>query len=185
MKIVVGLGNPGEENKNTRHNLGFMVLDELQKQEVRSKKQEVSFKYEKKFNAEICKVNNDLLLVKPQTYMNDSGKTVSKLLSFYKITNFKDLIVVHDDLDLELGKVKFQDGGQSAGHHGIESIMAQTGKSDFLRIRVGIGRPKREEDQSCYYDVTKNYLLTRFTDDEKKLLLKVIDEAKLTILKLC
>lgn len=116
-------------------------------------------------------------MVKPQTFMNDSGRAVQKLLAFYKITNLKDLIVVHDDLDIELGKIKVQEGGQSAGHHGIESIMAETGQSDFIRVRVGIGRPNRAENQDCYYDITKNYLLSDWGEEEKKQVETVIEKA--------
>lgn len=177
MKVIVGLGNPGEEHKNNRHNVGFMVIDELRKV-LSIKKQVLSdkFQYEKRFEAEICKIDNKLLLVKPQAFMNNSGKSVQALLQFFKIKNMADLIVAHDDLDLELGRVKVEQKGGISGHHGIESIIEELGRSDFVKVRVGIGRPQRNEDQSCYYDITKNYLLSNFIPEEKEKVRKSIED---------
>lgn len=178
MKVIVGLGNPGEEHKNNRHNVGFMVIDELRKV-LSIKKQVLSdkFQYEKRFEAEICKIDDKLLLVKPQAFMNNSGKSVQALLRFFKIKNMADLIVVHDDLDLELGRVKVEQKGGISGHHGIESIINETGRNDFVKVRVGIGRPQKEGNESCYYDITKHYLLSNFSPDEELLLNKSISTA--------
>ncbi len=155
MKIIVGLGNPGKEYEKTRHNVGFMVLDEVSKQ----------WNTEKKFLAEICQLNKDTILVKPQTFMNDSGKAVRKICDFYKVNLAKDLWVVHDDLDLELGRIKIHAGGPS-GHHGIESIIKETGSSEFIKFRLGVGRPTQKEGEFCSYQENKNYVLAPFTKEE-------------------
>ncbi|MBI3384650.1 aminoacyl-tRNA hydrolase [Candidatus Gottesmanbacteria bacterium] len=143
MKIIVGLGNPGKEYEKTRHNVGFMVLDELVK---------------------IYKAGKDVKTLKPQTFMNESGKAVKKELKNQRIKELKNLWVVHDDLDLELGRIKIHAGG-SSGHHGIESIIKKVGANDFVKFRVGIGRPKLD-DKACYYQNTKDYLLSPFKKDE-------------------
>jgi peptidyl-tRNA hydrolase, PTH1 family len=135
MKLIVGLGNPGEKYKNTRHNMGFMKVDDMMA-DLQDRSQ---WSFEKKFNAEMVKVK-DTIFAKPQTFMNNSGDSVSKLVNFYNI-NLQDLLVVHDDVDLELGKVKEQFGVGSAGHKGVQSIIDALGSQDFWRMRVGIGRP--------------------------------------------
>jgi PTH1 family peptidyl-tRNA hydrolase len=132
MKLIVGLGNPGEKYTNTRHNIGFLVIDDL------AKKQGISFNFEKKFEAEIGE-ESDAKFVKPQTFMNESGKSVVRVKDFYKI-ELENIIVIHDDVDLDLGKVRVSKGGSSAGHKGIQSIIDNLGTSDFWRIRVGVGR---------------------------------------------
>jgi PTH1 family peptidyl-tRNA hydrolase len=129
MKIVVGLGNKGKKYEKTRHNVGFILLN----------MQSTSWRKEPKFDAEIYK-KEDLLLVKPQTFMNESGKSVSKVLNFYKLEP-KDLFVIHDDLDLPFGKVKKQFDAGPAGHRGVLSIIEELGTQKFWRIRVGVGRP--------------------------------------------
>ena len=111
--------------------MGFMVLDAFVKGDWR---------FEKKFNALVLK-KEDILYVKPQTFMNKSGESISKLVNFYNIT-LNDLVVIHDDVDLEFGQVKVQQGKSSAGHKGVESIITALGSSDFWRVRVGIGRPE-------------------------------------------
>lgn len=131
MKVIIGLGNPGDKYKNTRHNLGFMVLDALSES-----LDKVSWEKSAKFQAEIQKINDDLL-VKPQTFMNSSGQAVAKIMSFYKVSPH-DLVVVYDELDLPLGKIKISQGGGAAGHHGVESIIASLGSEDFIRVRLGI-----------------------------------------------
>lgn len=163
MKIIVGLGNPGKEYEKTRHNVGFMVLDELRKQLTDNSEQ---WKQEKKMLSVVCYLlSNQALLVKPQTFMNDSGKAVIKVLRYKSIKVLNDLWVIHDDLDLELGRIKIHVGG-SSGHHGIESIIKETGKSEFMKFRLGVGRPVQKADNSCYYQETKDYLLSPFTKEE-------------------
>lgn len=139
MKILVGLGNPGEKYVKTRHNIGFMVVDELAKKFTIYN---VKFTIDKKANAEILKTkykNEDLLLIKPQTMMNASGMAVRKIFSYYDIKLFSDLWVIHDDLDLSIGKIKIVKGHGSAGHHGVDSIIKELKTDDFVRFRIGIG----------------------------------------------
>ena len=133
MKLIVGLGNPLPKYENTRHNVGFILLDAL------SDKLNLSWEVTPKFDAEMC-VRENFILAKPQTYMNDSGNGVSKIINYYKIQP-QDLLVVHDDVDLSLGTVREQFAAGSAGHHGVESIIDSLGTQTFWRLRVGIGRP--------------------------------------------
>lgn len=170
MKIIVGLGNPGKKYDKTRHNAGFMVLDEIIKKQVaRIKNKELNnnleFKFNKKFNAEMCEYSKEIFFVKPQTYMNNSGVSVNLLASYFKLLN-SDLIIIHDDMDLELGRIKIQFGGGSGGHHGIESIVSHIGSPDFIRVRLGVGRSK----SAGVNDANIDFLLSRFRDDEVKLL---------------
>lgn len=170
MKVIVGLGNPGSEYVNTRHNIGFMVVDKLASQLVESDKPESksilkglfnflgatdsSFSHKKDLYADIAKVklqstksknsakqdeSQDLLLVKPTTYMNLVGRSVQAILSWYKI-ELSDFIVVHDDVSLPLGKLRLQKDGGAGGQHGIESIIEVCGgKNNFSRLKVGVG----------------------------------------------
>lgn len=133
MKIIVGLGNPGEKYQKTRHNLGFMVVDEYA-----NKKDSGGWKLDQKFGSEVFEVSQGLWLVKPQTYMNNSGLAVKLLASYYQIQT-SDIVVVHDDLDLPIGKIKIRQGGSGGGHHGVESVIKTLGSDGFLRIRLGIG----------------------------------------------
>ena len=137
MKLFIGLGNPGNKYKNTRHNVGWMVLDRLVSSfQFPIESQLPSFKFEKSFNAEVLKMQ-DVLLVKPQTFMNESGKAVKKLVDFYKV-DMDDLYVIHDDLDIKLGEYKIQKGVGPKVHGGVNSIENELGKEDFWRVRIGI-----------------------------------------------
>jgi peptidyl-tRNA hydrolase, PTH1 family len=141
IKLIVGLGNPGARYANSRHNIGFMIADRF----VRA--HELDFA-RKRFNAQIAEGNIDgqrILIAKPQTFMNLSGEAVGKLFAFYKIAPH-DLLVIYDDLDLPLGKMRLRSRGSAGGHHGMESIIARVGTSDFPRLRVGIGRPNPDAD---------------------------------------
>ncbi len=131
---MLGLGNPGNKYQKARHNLGFLVVDELAK-----KLGGGVWKKSAKFQAEILKISPELLLVKPQTFMNNSGEAVKRLAGFYKLSP-EDIVVVHDDLDLLIGKMKLQLGGGAAGHHGVESVIESLSSADFYRLRLGIGR---------------------------------------------
>src|SRR5258708_7303405 len=131
MKLIVGLGNPEERYAGTRHNLGFEVVDQL-----RRKLDLGEWSLENKFKAEILK-SADLMLIRPQTYMNNSGMAVSAVVNFFKVTP-EDVVVIHDDLDLLLGKIKVRLGGGAAGHHGVESVINALG-DQFIRVRLGIG----------------------------------------------
>jgi PTH1 family peptidyl-tRNA hydrolase len=152
-KIIVGLGNPGPRYAASRHNVGFHVLDRL------AQKHRLEFK-RKRFNAHLAEGEIDargVLLVKPQTFMNLSGEAVGKVLNANRVP-FSDIIVVYDDLDLPLGKLRLRARGSAGGHHGMESIIAHIHSSEFARLRVGIGRPASREDV--------NHVLGRFNDDE-------------------
>ncbi|MBI2315057.1 aminoacyl-tRNA hydrolase [Candidatus Daviesbacteria bacterium] len=132
MKLVVGLGNPGGKYANTRHNLGFVIIDELVKKLDLGK-----WTKEDKFKSEIIKTP-EMVLVKPLTYINNSGLAINLLVSYYKIAP-EDIILVHDELDLPLGKIKVKSGGGAAGHHGVESVINSLNTDKFTRIRIGIG----------------------------------------------
>lgn len=133
MKLIVGLGNPGDEYLGTRHNLGFSFLEELRKH----LKIENDWQMNSKFNSEIIK-SEGLILARPQTYMNLSGDAIAKIANFYKIKP-DNIVVVHDELDLLLGHLKIRKGGAAAGHHGVESVINSLGTPDFIRVRLGIG----------------------------------------------
>lgn len=171
MKLIVGLGNPGEEHHKTRHNLGFAVLDEMVK-----KLNLADFTKEDKFKAEIVK-NNDLIFVKPQTFMNNSGMSVTLLVNYFKI-KLEDVIIIHDELDLPLGKIKVRIGGAAAGHHGVESVIKALDSDEFVRVRLGIGELKIHN--------AEKFVLEPFRPDEKskvKHMLKQAIEAIELVLK--
>ena len=132
MILIVGLGNPGQKFIKTPHNLGFMTLDSW------SLRLGKKWDFKDRFKAHICLFNKDLLLAKPQTFMNQSGESVANLARFYKVKP-QDIWVVHDELDLPLGKIRLQMGGQTAGHKGLESIGQYLKTLDFIRFRLGIG----------------------------------------------
>jgi PTH1 family peptidyl-tRNA hydrolase len=148
MKLIVGLGNPGEKYEKTRHNVGFIIVDLLFKNYSTPKD---AFKEEKKFKAEIAEItwqpkkgeNERVILVKPLTFMNGSGDAVSLIAKFYKIKS-EDIWVVHDEIDLPLGAMKIRLGGSSAGHKGVESIIEKLKSDKFWRFRIGIGEQKEK-----------------------------------------
>ena len=147
MKLIVGLGNPGLHYSRNRHNIGFMCLNRF------ARKHGIRFtrKQSQARTGEGEVAGTKLLLTRPQTMMNLSGNSVGRLVKRYKIDP-EDLIVIHDDLDLPLGKIRIRQGGRSAGHKGIESIIDCLGNSDFIRIRVGIGRPDDADSASMDRD---------------------------------
>jgi len=154
MKLIIGLGNPGKKYEKTRHNLGFMAVDFL-----RENIGAPNFKMNKKCNAGISKTD-EIILAKPQTFMNNSGEAAAKLLSFFKLMP-ADLIVIHDDLDLEFGKIKLGAGHGAAGHKGAQSIIDYLGTKDFNRIRLGVGRPP-------LHIPPEDYVLQNFSSEELK-----------------
>ncbi|MDZ4384892.1 MAG: aminoacyl-tRNA hydrolase [Candidatus Moranbacteria bacterium] len=162
MKIIVGLGNPGREYAGTRHNIGFEIIDGLKEASGFP-----DFESHKKFNAEISKGiidNAEVLLVKPQTFMNLSGTAVRSLLDFYK-SSADDIIVVQDDLDIALGKYKVSADSSSAGHNGVQSIIDQLGTQKFKRLRVGIGE-ERDGAPVCRLGA-HDFVLGKFSEEEK------------------
>lgn len=140
MKLIVGLGNPGRKYEKTRHNLGFAVIDALLQELTPVKK--TTWQEDKKSNSLIAKVGG-LILVKPQVLMNASGSAVKKLASSFRLPA-SNIYVVHDDLDLPLGKIKIRKGGGSGGHKGVESIIKFLETTDFVRFRLGIGHPRQK-----------------------------------------
>ena len=135
--LVVGLGNPGREYATTRHNLGFMVADELARRHGGS--------WRSKFSGEVADVRLDggrLALLKPQTFMNDSGRSAAAAAKFYKVEP-EDLLAVHDEVDLDLGRMQARLGGGLAGHNGLRSMASALKTPEFLRLRIGVGRPER------------------------------------------
>jgi len=178
MKLIVGLGNPGDKYLNSRHNLGFMVVESLAKSE------NLTWKMEKKFNAQLIlknQGNNHFILVKPQTMMNASGYAVEKLANFYKIKS-EDIWIIHDDIDLLLGKGKIRLGGAAAGHHGVESIISHLGTDLFIRFRLGIGHPGHGTDH-----LVERFVLENFNQKEKgetkKLIKKTLQALNLALEK--
>ena len=136
MKVIVGLGNPGREYAQTKHNVGFMLVDAL------ADKLGI-FNWQEKFHALIAEGRlgtEKILLVKPQTYMNDSGRAVGPLMNWYKLPP-EDLIVAHDDMDIPAGTIRIRKKGSAGGHNGIKSVLAHLGDEHFSRVRIGIGRP--------------------------------------------
>ncbi len=180
MKLIVGLGNPGRDYANNRHNIGFICLNYF------AKKQGIRFdKKQGRARTGAGKVAGDEVIVaKPQTYMNLSGQSVNLLVKKFNI-NLNDLIVIHDDLDLPLGKIRIRHGGSSGGHKGIDSIISSLGSRDFSRLRIGVGRPAATDNTQISEADIIAYVLTDFTPEEKQTLIPVIprvSEAVLCIL---
>jgi PTH1 family peptidyl-tRNA hydrolase len=162
MKLIVGLGNPGDTYIDSRHNIGFFVVDCL------SKEAKCSFKRDRGMFALTCRAKlgvEDVILAKPVTFMNLSGGAAKALIRKYKV-EAGELLVVCDDLDLELGRIRIRLSGSAGGHHGLESIIGSIQSNEFARLRVGIGRPHPGVD-------TSDYVLARFTRRE----FEVVDKA--------
>jgi peptidyl-tRNA hydrolase, PTH1 family len=167
MKLIVGLGNPGEKYENTRHNLGFLVVDHLLK-ELGTNRVEWSKSYKLKSDTAIFTVRDEkVLLAKPQTYMNNSGMAVNLLKDFYKVES-QDTWIAYDELDLPLGTLKIRFGGAAAGHHGVESIMEAIGTDKFWRFRLGIGESHDKTHPLSKQNVNdaKEYVLDQFHHEE-------------------
>ncbi len=200
MILIIGLGNPGEKYKKTRHNIGFRAIDEvainfqfslalLQEDKVQSitrakRRVKVNAERSSTFNAKISKgtfKNQEIILVKPQRFMNNSGKSVKTLFKTYAL-DLKNLIVIHDDIDLPIGKIRIVKNRGAGGHKGVESIIKELKTKNFIRIRLGL--------KSLQYHKlirsTEKFVLEKFTKDEEKIVKKVIKktaEAIETILK--
>lgn len=142
MKLIVGLGNPDKKYGKSRHNIGFMVADELLRKLTPVKKTE--WEMDKKSNSFLSIINSSLVLAKPQTLVNASGVAVKKLVSRFKVEP-AEVWVIHDEIDLPLGKIKIAEGRGAAGHRGIQSIIRELGTDEFVRFRLGVGHPVRED----------------------------------------
>lgn len=164
-KIIAGLGNPGKDYARTRHNIGFLVLDAL------VSKSRLMFD-QTRFDSEYVKARikgKDVFLIKPLTYMNRSGLSIHKFASYYKI-EIEDIIIVHDDMDLEFGKIKIVKSRGHGGHNGVRSIMEVFGNNDYIRVRVGVGHPMSGRDIT-------GHVLGGFSPAEISLLDKTTDTA--------
>lgn len=185
MRLIIGLGNPGEEYKNSRHNVGFMVVEELARQLLPVK--ETVWKSDKRTKSLLLEIpDKDLLLVKPQTMMNASGAVVQKIAAKHQISDL-DIFVIHDDLDLPLGKIKIVKARGAAGHRGVKSIIQRFGTANFWRLRLGIGRPGKEgewlvglgrrvSEKGKKEDVT-DFVLEAFAGKERHEALKMVKKA--------
>src|SRR3989344_1894513 len=169
--LIIGLGNPGDKYIGVRHNLGFMVLDAWVKKMALGE-----WSMEEKFKAEIIK-QGDLIFAKPLTFMNNSGLAVSALVNYFKI-NPEDVIIVYDELDLPLGKIKVRAGGAAAGHHGVESIIESLGTDKFIRVRLGIGNLKTKNSEHHGSSMSaEKYVLEPFTHSEGSQVKHMIKQA--------
>jgi len=169
MRLIVGLGNPGRSYQDSRHNIGFICLNHF------ARKQAIRFD-RKQGKARIGSgevAGEAVILAKPQTYMNLSGESVSRLVQKFDIS-LDNLIVVHDDLDLPLGKIRIRQGGSSGGHRGVESIIAALDDEAFLRLRIGIGRPGTDRLNQCGEDEIISYVLSGFAPEEKEIVARTI-----------
>jgi PTH1 family peptidyl-tRNA hydrolase len=179
MKLIVGLGNPGFLYARNRHNIGFMCVSHL----ARMRK----IVFDRKQGHARTGIGNiaghRVVLARPQTYMNASGESVSTLMRKLNV-NVADLIVIHDDLDLPVGKIRLRQGGNSGGHKGIDSIIAHIGTPDFYRVRVGIGRPEINANAIDKESAVIDYVLKDFTREEKKIIDTVIPRVSEAIVSL-
>ncbi len=168
MKIIVGLGNPGKQYEHTRHNAGFLAVDHFLKSHP-------AIQCQSKFNAQICEYHEGgvkVFFVKPQSFMNLSGEVVSEIANFYKLDVATDLLVVHDDKDLEFGKIKMTGGSGSAGQNGVQNIIDQLGTKNFHRVRIGV-----EVREAGSPISTSDFVLQKFTDEEMhSLSTNILDE---------
>ncbi len=166
MKLIVGLGNPGKEYTYSRHNIGFMVINRLAKaHDIILQKKSFKSRWE---TGKISR--HKVILAKPHTFMNLSGEAVNAFSRFYKIVP-KDIIVIHDDIDINFGSLKIKTKGGSGGHQGINSIITHLKEDNFIRVRVGVGRPFSDLDPS-------DFVLHPFHEKEKKELKEVITQAQ-------
>ncbi len=173
MKLIVGLGNPERAYANNRHNTGFICLNHFAgTQGIRFDKKQGQARIG---TGEVA--GSEVILARPQTYMNRSGQSVSRLVRKFNIS-LNDLLVIHDDLDLPLGRIRIRQGGGSGGHKGVESIISCLGSRDFTRLRVGIGRPATEISEA---DII-TYVLSDFPPDEKPVMAQVIPRVSEAIL---
>ncbi len=164
--LVVGLGNPGAEYARTRHNAGFLVLEEV------ARRASAGWNFERKFDARVAKLDQGerkVLLAQPQTFMNLSGEAVSALVGFYRVP-LNQLLVVTDDADLPLGELRLRPKGSSGGHHGLESIEQHVGTREFARLKVGIGRKDGRREIT-------GHVLGKFGAEEAELMDKVLQRA--------
>jgi PTH1 family peptidyl-tRNA hydrolase len=166
LRLVVGLGNPGNKYENTRHNAGFMVADKIARDfNIALNKTKFDTIYGRGFIEDV-----DVLLVKPMAYMNRSGPPLQKLAHYFRIPG-EDMLLIHDDIDLAFGRLKIKEKGGHGGHNGIRSIMDAFGGGDFVRLRIGVGRSEAEGNVT-------DHVLGRFSDDKAEMVARVITVAR-------
>lgn len=176
MKLIVGLGNPGKKYERTRHNIGFRIIDATT--QIPNSKFQIP-KIESKFKTEISKGKigeSEVILAKPQTFMNNSGEAVLKIASFYKIRS-QDIWVISDDIDLPLGKIRIRKKGSSGGHKGLQSIIDHLGNQNFPRFRIGIKTPKAEKIPA------EDFVLQKFSPSEEKVIKLAVEKVVEEIIK--
>ena len=160
MKIIAGLGNPGKKYDGTKHNTGFMALNYfLQKNSLTLEREKFEGKYTKQKIA-----GNDVILLEPQTFMNDSGRSVAQFARFFKV-NPQDILIIHDDMDMSLSKIRIRANGKSGGHNGIKSIIRDLGTSDFNRLKIGIRHPDNVTEASVV-----SWVLSQFNTEQQNLM---------------
>ncbi len=172
MILVVGLGNPGKKYEDTRHNVGMIVVDRL------AEKNGANWKNKSRWKAEVAETeleNHKVLLIKPQTFMNNSGQAVQAARGWFKKVPVDQIVVVHDEADLPFGEVRVKQGGGSAGHNGIKSIEQHLGSPEFWRVRVGVGKPEHP------HVPLDQWVLGEFSKDEKDQLDSIAEEAIIKI----
>jgi PTH1 family peptidyl-tRNA hydrolase len=163
MRIIVGIGNPGKKYSRTRHNVGFLVVEEI------ARRYEIDFREREKYRIGTGSIDGmDVLLIEPLLYMNNSGIAVKDILNRFNISS-ENLIVIHDDLDMEIGKIRIRRKGSSGGHKGVESIIQNLSTKDFPRLKIGIGR---EGDVS-----SEDYVLSKFRKNEIPLIKSAVEKA--------
>lgn len=163
--IIAGLGNPEERYARTLHNAGFWIVDEV------ARRNNASFKYEKRFDADVCKLSvlgNEIWLIKPQSYMNLSGGPIRAMLDYYRLP-VEQLLVAHDEIDLQPGTARLKKGGGHGGHNGLRDIIQHCGK-EFMRLRVGVGHPGEK-------DKVTGYVLKKAPSDVEAVLQQSVDAA--------
>lgn len=165
LTAIAGLGNPEERHARTLHNAGFWFVDEL------ARRADARFRYEKRFDADTCRItisDTDIWLVKPQSYMNLSGGPLRSVLDYYRLA-VSDLLVAHDEIDLDPGTVRLKKGGGHGGHNGLRDVIKHTG-SDFMRLRIGVGHPGHK-------DLVTDYVLKRASAEVEQAMSRNIDDA--------
>ncbi|XWX63834.1 aminoacyl-tRNA hydrolase [Desulfitobacterium sp. AusDCA] len=165
MKLIAGLGNPGGQYAETRHNVGFLLLDTWA--------EELKLDFRQKYQGLIAETQwagERVFLLKPQTFMNLSGRSIREVVQFYKILS-KDVLVVHDDMDLPLGRIRLRQSGSAGGHNGIKSTIAEIGTEEFWRLKIGVGRPPAGWDPA-------NYVLGAFGKEEVPVLEDVLERGQ-------
>ncbi|MEA2064856.1 MAG: aminoacyl-tRNA hydrolase [Patescibacteria group bacterium] len=178
--LIVGLGNPGEKYRLTRHNAGFLAINQFREQFIKEGSDFSEWKFNKKFNAEISKgeiENRKIILAKPQTFMNNSGVAVQSLINFYKI-KIENILIIHDDIDLPIETSKIQKNKSSAGHKGVQSIIDGLNSKNFTRLRIGIN-PKIKNGISKLKIPTEKFALEKFKKEELEIIKQALKQIKI------